>query len=336
MRLKVMLIAGGLGFLAFLGLLAFVAIFISNEEHSSNRGDFIHDIDSISVTADVLKHQPMVEKYAQEYGISEYVSTLLAIIQVESGRKLPDVMQSSESLGLPPNTLDTEASIQQGTKYFADLLRSAKASGVNENTVIQAYNYGGAFIDYVAKRGSSYSFELAESFAKERSGGSKVTYSNPIAVKKNGGWRYRYGNMFYVDLVSQYFISPQFDDEMVQIVMNEALKYEGYPYRFGGDNPNTSFDCSGLTQWSYRKAGINLPRTAQQQYDVTEHIPLSEAKPGDLVFFHSTYNAGTYVTHVGIYVGNNQMYNAGDPIGYADLTTAYWQKHLIGAGRIKQ
>lgn len=336
MRLKVMLIAGGLGFLAFLGLLAFVAIFISNEEHSSERGDFIHDIDSISVTADVLKHQPMVEKYAQEYGISEYVSTLLAIIQVESGGKLPDVMQSSESLGLPPNTLDTEASIQQGTKYFADLLRSAKASGVNENTVIQAYNYGGAFIDYVAKRGSSYSFELAESFAKERSGGSKVTYSNPIAVKKNGGWRYRYGNMFYVDLVSQYFISPQFDDEMVQIVMNEALKYEGYPYRFGGDNPNTSFDCSGLTQWSYRKAGINLPRTAQQQYDVTEHIPLSEAKPGDLVFFHSTYNAGTYVTHVGIYVGNNQMYNAGDPIGYADLTTAYWQKHLIGAGRIKQ
>ena len=57
---------------------------------------------------------------------------------------------------------------------------------------------------------------------------------------------------------------------------------------------------------------------------------------GDLVFFHSTYNAGTYVTHVGIYVGNNQMYHAGDPIGYADLTSSYWQQHLIGAGRIKQ
>ncbi|WP_029191135.1 bifunctional lytic transglycosylase/C40 family peptidase [Ornithinibacillus scapharcae] len=336
MRLKVMLIAGGLGFLAFLGLLAFVAIFISDEEHSSDGGDFIHDIGGISVSADVLKHQPMVEKYAQEYGISEYVSTLLAIIEVESGGKLPDVMQASESLGLPPNTLDTEASIKQGTKYFADLLRSAEAKGVDGNTVIQSYNYGGAFIDYVAKREARYSFGLAESFAKERSGGSKVTYSNPIAVKKNGGWRYRYGNMFYVDLVSQYFISPQFDDQMVQVVMNEALKYEGFPYVFGGDNPKTSFDCSGLTQWSYRKAGINLPRTAQQQYDATEHISLSEAKPGDLVFFHSTYNAGTYVTHVGIYVRNNQMYNAGDPIGYADVTSSYWQKHLIGAGRIKQ
>lgn len=335
-RLKITLIAWGLGFIALFGLLAFVAIFISNEEHSSDSGDFIGEIGGISVSADVLKHQAMVEKYAKEYGIFEYVSTLLAIIEVESGGKLQDVMQSSESLGLPPNTLDTKASIQQGTKYFADLLRSAEQSGVDTNTVIQAYNYGGAFIDYVSKRGNSYSFELAENFAKEKSGGNKVTYSNPIAVKKNGGWRYRYGNMIYVDLVSQYFISPQFDDEMVQMVMNEALKYEGFPYVFGGDNPNTSFDCSGLTQWSYRKAGINLPRTAQQQYNVTEHIPLSQAKPGDLVFFHSTYNAGTYVTHVGIYIGNNQMYNAGDPIGYADLTSSYWQKHLIGAGRIKQ
>ena len=82
--------------------------------------------------------------------------------------------------------------------------------------------------------------------------------------------------------------------------------------------------------------GISLPRTAQAQYDATQHLPLSQAKAGDLVFFHSTYNAGSYVTHVGIYVGNNQMYHAGDPIGYADLSSSYWQQHLIGAGRVKQ
>src|SRR5690625_7262654 len=102
MRLKVMLIACGIGFLAFIGLLAFVAIFISDEEHSSNNRDIIYDIGDVSVSEDVLKHQPMVEKYAQENGISEYVSILLAIIQVESGGIVPDVMQSSESLGLPP------------------------------------------------------------------------------------------------------------------------------------------------------------------------------------------------------------------------------------------
>lgn len=77
--------------------------------------------------------------------------------------------------------------------------------------------------------------------------------------------------------------------------MDEALKYEGWRYVYGGASPTTSFDCSGLTQWTYGKAGINLPRTAQQQYDVTQHIPLSEAQAGDLVFFHSTYNAGSYI-----------------------------------------
>ncbi len=127
----------------------------------------------------------------------------------------------------------------------------------------------------------------------------------------------------------------KFDDDIVQNIMNEALKYEGYPYVFGGSSPTTSFDCSGLVQWSYATAGITLPRTAQQQYDATIHIPMSEAKAGDLVFFHSTYNAGTYITHVGIYVGNNQMYHAGDPIGYADLTDNYWIQHIVGAGRIK-
>lgn len=196
-RLKVMVIAWVLGFLALFGLLVFVAIFISNEEDSSDNDVPLDHGGGVSISADVLKHQPMVEKHANKYGVSDYVSTLLAIIEVESGGNLQDVMQSSESLGLPPNTLDTEASIKKGTKYFSELLQSAEANNVDERTVIQAYNYGGGFINYVAQKGKAYQFELAESFAKDRSGGSKVTYSNPIAVQKNGGWRYSYGNMFY-------------------------------------------------------------------------------------------------------------------------------------------
>ena len=291
----------------------------------------------MNLSADVLKHQPMVEKYARENGISEYVNVLLAIIQVESGGTAIDVMQSSESLGLPPNSLSTEESIKQGCKYFASLLSSCKAKGMNDiNVVIQSYNYGGGYADYVAKNGKKHSFNLAENFAKNKSCGTKVTYTNPIAVSKNGGWRYNYGNMFYVELVNQYLTVKQFSNETVQAVMNEALKYQGWKYVYGGSNPNTSFDCSGLIQWCYGKAGISLPRTAQAQYDATQHIPLSQAQAGDLVFFHSTYNTSDYVTHVGIYVGNNQMYHAGNPIGYTDLTSAYWQQHIICAGRIKQ
>ncbi|MDU4519405.1 MAG: bifunctional lysozyme/C40 family peptidase [Clostridioides difficile] len=313
MKLKHIAIIGSL-FPILFSVVLFFGVLISADSDDEN-SNFSSGITGMNLSAEVLKHQPMVEKYARENGISEYVNVLLAIIQVESGGTAEDVMQSSESLGLPPNSLDTESSIKQGCKYFASLLSSCKNQGINDlNVAIQSYNYGGGYVGYVAGKGKKHTFNLAESFAREKSGGKKVTYTNPIAVAKNGGWRYGYGNMFYVELVNQYF----------------------WKYVYGGSNPNTSFDCSGLTQWCFGKAGISLPRTAQTQYDATQHLPLSQAKAGDLVFFHSTYNAGSYVTHVGIYVGNNQMYHAGDPIGYADLNSSYWKQHLIGAGRVKQ
>lgn len=293
MKLKTLVIGGSGLFLMVFSLLLFVAILFSDEQDSGISN--IH-YGGVNVSAEVLAHKPMVEKYAKEYGVEEYVNILLAIIQVESGGTAEDVMQSSESLGLPPNSLSTEEPIKQGVKYFSELLASSERLSVDLESVIQSYNYGGGFLGYVANRGNKYTFELAQSFSKEYSGGEKVSYPNPIAIPINGGWRYVYG----------------------------------------GASPTTSFDCSGLTQWTYGKAGINLPRTAQQQYDVTQHIPLSEAQAGDLVFFHSTYNAGSYITHVGIYLGNNRMFHAGDPIGYADLTSPYWQQHLVGAGRIKQ
>ena len=332
MKLRHFAVFGGI-FTVVICLLLFLFIVTADDEENSTS---YFDFSGLNLSEEVLKHQPTVEKYAKEYGISDYVNYLLAIMQVESGGTATDVMQSSESMGLPPNSLSTEESIKQGCKYFSELLKSAEAKGCDIDTVVQAYNYGGGFIDYVAKHGKKYTFELAVSFAKDKSGGVKVTYKNEISIKENGGWRYKYGNMFYVRLVNQYLAVPSFSDATAQAIFKEALKYQGWKYVYGGSNPNTSFDCSGLTQWCYGKAGISLPRTAQAQYDATQHIPLSQAQAGDLVFFHSTYNTSDYVTHVGIYVGSNQMYHAGNPIGYTDLTAAYWQQHIICAGRIKQ
>lgn len=281
MKLKHIIIASSGMFVLIFSLLLFVVVLFSDEEDGG--GSHIQ-YGGMNVSAEVLAHKPLLEKYAREYGIEEYINVLLAIIQVESGGTLEDVMQSSESLGLPPNSLSTEDSIKQGCKYFSELVASAEAKGCDLNAVIQSYNYGGGFLDYVSNRGKKYTFELAESFARDKSGGTKVTYTNPIAVEKNGGWRYNYGNMFYVLVVSQYLTVAQFDDETVQAIMDEALKYEGWRYVFGGASPTTSFDCSGLVQWCFGKAGISMPRTAQEQYNVTQHIPLSEAKAGDLVF----------------------------------------------------
>ena len=72
----------------------------------------------------------------------------------------------------------------------------------------------------------------------------------------------------------------------------------GVPYRWGGESPGSGFDCSGLTQWAWRQAGVDLPRTAAAQYDAIAHVPLSDLQPGDLLF----WGFGG-ISHVGMYVG---------------------------------
>ena len=245
MKLKYLLFPFAGLLAAFFCLLLLVALLFASDEDGSGSGGIYYG--GANLSAEVLAHKPMVERYAAQYGISEYVNVLLAIMQVESGGTLEDVMQSSESMGLPPNSLDTESSIRQGCKYFSELLAKADRLGCDLDSVIQAYNYGGGFLDYVASHGGKYSFELAQAFAEEKSGGVRVTYENEISVAENGGWRYNYGNMFYVRLVSQYLYAAQYDNATVQAIMNEALKYQGWDYVYGGASPITSFDCSGLT-----------------------------------------------------------------------------------------
>ena len=151
----------------------------------------------------VKTYMPQVEKYAAEAGISGYENYVLAIMQVESGGWGNDVMQSSESLGLPPNTLDTEESIQQGCAYLAENMARAEVLGCDIWSAVQAYNFGIDYLDFVAAKGGVQSIEISEEFARERSGGTTVEYNNKIAKEYNGGYRYRYGNMFYAELVKK-------------------------------------------------------------------------------------------------------------------------------------
>lgn len=127
-----------------------------------------------------------------------------------------------------------------------------------------------------------------------------------------------------------------FDDETFALLMTEATKYIGFPYVWGGSSPETSFDCSGFVCWVYTHSGVyNLPRmTAQDIYNQCASVSKDELKPGDLVFFTGTYQSANPVTHIGIYVGDNQMLHCGDPIGYANLGNSYWIKHFYGYGRL--
>lgn len=266
--------------------------------------------------------------------IEDYVNYLLAIMEVESHGIGTDVMQSSESAGLPPNSFKTpQESIAQGAKYFASCVMKASEKECDINTAIQAYNFGTGFIDYVAENGKVYTLDLAIAFAEEKSGGKQVAYKNQIAINYNGGWRYAYGNMFYAQLVNQYIYN--YDNATVQKIVDEAMKYSGWDYISGGSSPDDGgFDCSGLVQYVYGKAGINLPRLEKDQYEACEEIEEENIQPGDLIFYKNETSNGE-IGHVAIYLGNGKVFEAGDPIGIYSATDEWHTSNQLHIGRVK-
>jgi murein DD-endopeptidase MepM/ murein hydrolase activator NlpD len=126
-------------------------------------------------------------------------------------------------------------------------------------------------------------------------------------------------------------------DETYAAMLEEAQKYLGYPYVWGGSSPSTSFDCSGFVSWVINHSGWNVGRLgAQGLYNICTPVSMANAQPGDLIFFWHTYDAPNPngVTHVGIYVGNGQMIHCGNPISYANINSNYWQQHFYGMGRL--
>ena len=129
-------------------------------------------------------------------------------------------------------------------------------------------------------------------------------------------------------------------DEKFRRMITEAEKYLGYPYVWGGSSPSTSFDCSGFVSWviNHSGNGWSVGRLgAKGLKGICDIIPPDQAKPGDLIFFHHTYDAPdpSDATHVGIYVGDGMMIHCGNPISYASTESNYWQSHFLCFGRIR-
>lgn len=132
-----------------------------------------------------------------------------------------------------------------------------------------------------------------------------------------------------------YDVPPEaLEDEQFAAMLEEAEKYLGYPYVWGGSSPSTSFDCSGYVSWVLNHSGWDVGRLgAQGLCNICTPVTAANAKPGDLVFFKGTYDTPG-VSHCGIYVGNGMMIHCGSPISYANLNTSYWQEHLYCYGRL--
>lgn len=132
-----------------------------------------------------------------------------------------------------------------------------------------------------------------------------------------------------------YDVPPEaLEDEQFAAMLEEAEKYLGYPYVWGGSSPATSFDCSGFVSWVINHSGWDVGRLgAQGLCNICTPVTAANAKPGDLVFFKGTYDTPG-ASHCGIYVGNGMMIHCGSPISYANLNTSYWQEHLYCYGRL--
>ncbi|MEK4419002.1 bifunctional lytic transglycosylase/C40 family peptidase [Bacillus paranthracis] len=333
-------------FFGFIILVLFGQGMEKKEEGGQNANPIGPGVGTATVPAEVLKWEPLVRKYAQEFGVEPYVPLMLSLIMQESGGRLLDVMQSAEGAfntrypKIQNGISDPDYSVWCGVQEFKHSITIANVqspSDINRiKLALQTYNFGPGFLNYINSNGGEYTLELAKQFALEHNGGrTQCGFRSP----------YCYGDFSYVEKVLKYYtVTNQgggsgpgdgTGDGPANAKFNEIMAlvtpYDGYPYVWAGRAP-PNFDCSGLIEWSYNKVGIKISGTAESMYNAT--VPVDNPAPGDLVFFQGTYKEG--ISHIGIYIGNNKMFNAGGThLHYADLSQKYWADHFVGIRRVK-
>lgn len=116
-------------------------------------------------------------------------------------------------------------------------------------------------------------------------------------------------------------------------MLKAAASRVGYPYVWGGSGP-TTFDCSGLVQWSYARAGVVMPRVAADQARTGPAIPFSRAQAGDLLFYRTDPTAPDYISHVAIYLGQGLMIQAPQPGQNVEIVPVALGSEFAGVVRV--
>ena len=127
--------------------------------------------------------------------------------------------------------------------------------------------------------------------------------------------------------------APVTDPGSADRAAGSALKMVGKPYRYGGSTP-AGFDCSGLIQYSYKQAGVSLPRSTDELLRTSQPLRGAHLRRGDLLFFDQE---GKKKSHVGIYLGDGKFVHApssGKTVRTDRLDSPYWRKHLSEARRV--
>jgi peptidoglycan DL-endopeptidase CwlO len=119
----------------------------------------------------------------------------------------------------------------------------------------------------------------------------------------------------------------------ITAALRAAVSRRGLPYVWGGAGPS-SFDCSGLVQWSFAQAGVAMPRVAADQARTGPAVPVSQLQPGDLLFYYTDPTAPGYISHVAIYLGHGLMIQAPQPGQSVEVVPASFGAQFAGAVRV--
>lgn len=296
---------------------------------------FGQNTSSVPLPAAVQNYRPIVSAYATQFGMTDYVDLILAVMAQESGGEGLDPMQAAENTAynkkypaVQNGIQDPQYSIWCGVQELKEALRLAGCTSPYDmehiKLALQAYNYGTGFI--IGATSPSWpgthvwTQALADDFHNRGGGGDPQYIEHVLRYYSGIG-----GGLGYADVSFQ----------NVKKVGESLL---GTPYVLGGDSPGVAMDCSSFVCYVYTKAGKNMPRTtAQGIYDqYCTPVSPSEAKAGDLIFFKNTYDCGETITHVGIYCGNGVMLEeGGSHVQYANCSSSYWQSHFYAYGRVK-
>jgi len=117
-------------------------------------------------------------------------------------------------------------------------------------------------------------------------------------------------------------------------VLKTALRYQGVPYVWGGDNPASGFDCSGFVRYVLAQHSVPAPRTAAEQYALGTRVDRRHVRAGDLVFF-STVSPGP--SHVGLAISPAEFVHAPAASGVVrieQMRSSYWTSRYVGARRV--
>lgn len=237
--------------------------------------------------------------------------------------------------------VEYKGSVGYVSNRYSELKTMSQTSNDNQDSIKRVGKVVSTKLN--VRTGPSKSYSIKSTMKKDSVVGLISSYSNGWSKVKlsNSSTGYVYsdylkvysGNSSDIKVTYTKTNTSSTNNKKIDTVLSTVKAQVGKPYVYGAAGPN-SFDCSGLTYYSYKKAGVYLNRSSRGQASDGKYVSKSNLKPGDLVFFNSGTNS---IRHVGMYVGNNKFIHSPSPgktVRYESLSTSYYARGYVTARRI--